>query len=163
MCVFETTEGRGTFSVKSVTSSDEGTTWGNRSVVYAPSDPSKNGMSSLLRLSPYPSSPKLFELEHLCVVVTRPVAGAPQVVENPDGTLVVSFMTDEDNDAAHTWPAGAAFKIVTSAAGDNWGDETQVTGIPSYWPGLFSQSDGDVLACVGYADEGCICLEVTFS
>ena len=49
MCVFETTEGRGRFSVKSVVSPDEGVSWEPlRSIVYAPTDATKNGACSLL-------------------------------------------------------------------------------------------------------------------
>ena len=45
MCVFETTEGRtgGTFQVKSVVSTDEGTNWGQRSPVHVPSAANANG------------------------------------------------------------------------------------------------------------------------
>ena len=49
MCVFETTEGRGSkFSVKSVVSPDEGVTWEPlRSIVHAPTDATKNGACPL--------------------------------------------------------------------------------------------------------------------
>jgi hypothetical protein len=36
LCVFETTEGTGTFTVKSVVSNDDGNTWGETSQVYIP-------------------------------------------------------------------------------------------------------------------------------
>lgn len=38
MAVFES-ESEGLFSVKSITSSDDGKTWGNRSTVYTPDSP----------------------------------------------------------------------------------------------------------------------------
>ena len=74
-------------------------------------------------------------------------------------------MTDEDNSAAHTWPDGASFKIVTGApaVGVTFGHATVVTDIPSSWPGLLAQPDGNVLACGGHADEGAVCHEVSFT
>ena len=79
---------------------------------------------------------------------------------------MVSFMTDEDNNAVHTWPDGAAFKILTSPPvgdGSGWGHETVVTGIPSSWPGMLAKSDGSVLSCAGHAAEGAVCHAVTFT
>lgn len=43
VCVFETTEGTGTFTVKSVYSSDDGATWNTRTQVYIPTGTSNNG------------------------------------------------------------------------------------------------------------------------
>ncbi|KAH9945947.1 glycoside hydrolase family 93 protein [Epithele typhae] len=133
MCVFETTEGRGgLFSVKSVVSTDEGATWGQRSVVYNPGG-SLN-------------------------------AGAPQIAATEDDKLVVSFMTDEDNTAAHSWPDGASFKVVTGApvATGAWGERTVVTGIPSFWPGLLTLGS-EVIGCGGHANEGAVCHAITFT
>ena len=75
-------------------------------------------------------------------------------------------MTDEDNTAAHQWPAGAAFKVVTGppAVAPSWAHETIVTGIPSSWPGLTALGDGaEVLGCAGHASEGAVCHVLTFS
>lgn len=48
LCVFETTEGSGSlFTVKSVVSNDDGTTWGERSQVYVPTGSGNNGLCSL--------------------------------------------------------------------------------------------------------------------
>lgn len=47
MCVFETTEGTGTFTVKSVVSVDDGKTWGFRSQVYVPTGSGNNGGHTL--------------------------------------------------------------------------------------------------------------------
>ena len=43
MCVFETTEGSGLFTVKSVVSDNDGLTWGERSQVYVPTGTNNNG------------------------------------------------------------------------------------------------------------------------
>lgn len=43
VCVFETTEGTGTFTVKSVYSTDDGATWGTRSQVFVPTGTDNNG------------------------------------------------------------------------------------------------------------------------
>lgn len=43
ICVFETTEGTGYFTVKSVTSADDGKTWTNRRQVYVATGSSNNG------------------------------------------------------------------------------------------------------------------------
>ncbi|KAL1712134.1 glycoside hydrolase family 93 protein [Schizophyllum commune] len=133
ICIFETTEARnGKFWVKSVTSTDDGANWDNRSLVYGPSDTSRN-------------------------------AGAPQIVTTSQGTLVASFMTDED--ATQTgWPdVGASFKIMTNTPGGEWGHKTEVSGIQSSWPGLFAKDDGTVLGCSGHSGEGSVCHEITFT
>ncbi|KAJ6617583.1 Sialidase [Mycena sp. CBHHK59/15] len=136
LCVFETTEGTTPlFTVKSVMSADDGVSWGERSQVYIPVGTGKN-------------------------------AGAPSVTTTtPAGTLVVSFMTDEDNSAVHKWPQGAAMKILTSLSTDppNWGQKTTVYGIPSFWPSVYRRVDGSgtVLGC---ADLGGVrCREISFA
>lgn len=43
LCVFETTEGAGTFTIKSVVSANDGSTWGGRSLVYAPTGTNNGG------------------------------------------------------------------------------------------------------------------------
>jgi hypothetical protein len=45
LCVFETTEGsERLFTIKSVISNDDGTTWGERSQVYVPTGNGNNGL-----------------------------------------------------------------------------------------------------------------------
>ena len=86
-------------------------------------------------------------------------------MQTADNNLVVSFMTDEDATTRH-WPdTGVSFKIVTGppVATGSWGHKTQVTDPQSSWPGLFAQSDGSVLGCVGHASEGAICHKITFT
>lgn len=67
-------------------------------------------------------------------------AGAPQVI-NVGGTMVVSFMTDEDH-AMHQWgsgSSGASAKLVTSTDGGNtWANKVLVGPELSSWPGLMS-------------------------
>jgi hypothetical protein len=43
MCIFETTEGLGRFSLKTVVSSDDGRTWGVRSQAYIATGTNNNG------------------------------------------------------------------------------------------------------------------------
>ncbi|KAJ7173618.1 glycoside hydrolase family 93 protein [Mycena filopes] len=91
-------------------------------------------------------------------------AGAPDVVTSSGGTLVVSFMTDEDS-SAHTWPTGASMKILTSLSSDPavWGQKTTVFPVSSLWPGLFSRVDGTntVVACAD--NNGAKCHEISFA
>lgn len=47
ICVFETTEGTGTFTVKSVVSNNDGASWGERSQVYIPTGSNNNGESDI--------------------------------------------------------------------------------------------------------------------
>ncbi|KAF9465233.1 glycoside hydrolase family 93 protein [Collybia nuda] len=73
-------------------------------------------------------------------------AGAPQIV-NVGGTLVVSFMTDEDTSSAHVWPAQAAAKVVTSVdGGAKWGNKVTVGPTASLWPGMVGLSGSTFLA-----------------
>ncbi|KAJ7758300.1 glycoside hydrolase family 93 protein [Mycena metata] len=135
LCVFETTEGTAPlFSVKSVVSDDDGATFSGRTQVFLPTGAGKN-------------------------------AGAPQVATSAQGTLVVSFMTDEDNSAAHTWPDGAAFKIQTapSASPAVWGQKATVLSQVSFWPSLFSKTDGSntVVGCADNAGAKCHALALS--
>jgi hypothetical protein len=43
MCIFETTEGLGRFSLKTVVSADDGRTWGVRSQAYVATGSNNNG------------------------------------------------------------------------------------------------------------------------
>jgi hypothetical protein len=90
LCVFETTEGTAPrFTVKSVVSSNDGVSFSERAQVFVPGGSGTNGS--------YPIKP-LKGIELIC----GDLAGAPSVVTTTAGTLVVSFMTDEDT-AAGTW------------------------------------------------------------
>ncbi|PVH79476.1 glycoside hydrolase family 93 protein [Cadophora sp. DSE1049] len=71
-------------------------------------------------------------------------AGAPQVV-NVGGTLVVSFMTDEDVAASSwNWPIVAASKMLVSVDGGlTWKNKLQVFAPNSQWPSLLALRDED--------------------
>ena len=113
VAVFETETGGGTFHVSSVTSSDDGKTWGNRQVVYAPSNAGTN-------------------------------AQAPQVI-NVGGTLVASFMSDEDS------PGNPAAKVVTSGdGGATWGNKLTFSDAVSHWPGLLTLDGSSFLGMADY-------------
>lgn len=69
-------------------------------------------------------------------------AGAPQVV-NVGGTLVVSFMTDEDTQL-HRWSgsASASAKVIVSTdQGRTWGAAVIVGPVQSSWPGMVVVGD----------------------
>ncbi|RPB17147.1 neuraminidase [Morchella conica CCBAS932] len=118
IAVFETNEGgvAGSFRIKSVASSDDGATWGNRQTVFEASGTNNN-------------------------------AGAPQVA-SVGGSLVVSFMTDEDT-GLHQWVSGASAKIVASTAISSgsvtWGNKLTVGGVQSNWPGMLTIDDRHVM------------------
>ena len=106
ICVFES-ETTGQFSIHSITSDDDGKTWGNRQTVFTPTNPNTS-------------------------------AGAPQVV-NVGGTLVVSFITNEDSGITSPSPAytnDVAVKLVTSGdGGATWGNKITVGPVESIWSG----------------------------
>ncbi|UKZ76834.1 hypothetical protein TrVFT333_004549 [Trichoderma virens FT-333] len=74
-------------------------------------------------------------------------AGAPQVV-NVGGTLVTSFMTNEDvAGTGGNGIDGAQMKVVTSTDGGSTWSGTTVTGdARSHWPGLFTLDQNHFLA-----------------
>ncbi|KAF2789489.1 glycoside hydrolase family 93 protein [Melanomma pulvis-pyrius CBS 109.77] len=122
IAVFETTDG-GRFVVDSVTSPDDGATWGNHQRVYTPTGGPKKG------------------------------AGAPQVW-NVWGTLVVSFMTDEDRDST-TGYANCATKIMTSTDGGNtWGNKFIVFDDQANWSGMALLDPSHLLVMAGINGRG---------
>ncbi|KFZ25216.1 hypothetical protein V502_00307 [Pseudogymnoascus sp. VKM F-4520 (FW-2644)] len=66
-------------------------------------------------------------------------ARAPQII-NVGGTLVASFMTDEDT-SAHNWTTGADVKVATSTDGINWGSKVTVFGVQTNWAGMLAVDD----------------------
>ncbi|RFU74914.1 glycoside hydrolase family 93 [Trichoderma arundinaceum] len=74
-------------------------------------------------------------------------AGAPQVV-NVGGTLVTSFMTNEDvAGSGGNGIDGAQMKVVTSTdGGRTWGGSTVTGDAGSHWPGLFTIDQTHFLA-----------------
>ena len=72
------------------------------------------------------------------------VAGAPQVL-NVGGTLVVSFMTNEDVNVGQI--DGGQLKVVTSDnGGSTWSPATVLGDQGSHWPGLFTTDSSHFLA-----------------
>ncbi|KAL7928402.1 glycoside hydrolase family 93 protein [Trichoderma chlorosporum] len=84
-------------------------------------------------------------------------AGAPQVV-NVGGTLVTSFMTNED--VAGTGPNGidgAQMKVVTSTnEGATWGATTVTGNKGSHWPGLYTLDQTHFLALYSFDGLGAV-------
>lgn len=112
IAVFENNED-GHYSINSVTSGDDGKTWGNRKRVYTPTGNANN-------------------------------AGAPQVI-TVGGTLVLSFMTDEDTQSGK-WVSGAGSKLITSVdGGETWHNKIQVFAPQANWPGMVSLDDKNFL------------------
>lgn len=74
-------------------------------------------------------------------------AGAPQIT-NAGGTLVASFMTDEDT-SLHKWVSGASTKIIVSTAiisgSISWGNKLTVGNVQSNWPGIMTLDNNHVL------------------
>ncbi|KAF2466612.1 uncharacterized protein BDR25DRAFT_317600 [Lindgomyces ingoldianus] len=124
IAVFETTDG-GRFVVDSVTSPDDGATWGNRQRVFTPDGGANKG------------------------------AGAPQVW-NVWGTLVVSFMTDEDRNS-DTGYANCATKIMTSTdGGKTWGNKFTVFSDQANWPGMALLDPSHLLVMAGVNGKGAL-------
>ncbi|KAM0482549.1 hypothetical protein ACHAPX_003068 [Trichoderma viride] len=74
-------------------------------------------------------------------------AGAPQVI-NVGGTLVTSFMTNEDvAGGGGNGIDGAQMKVVTSTnKGSTWGPTTVTGAAGSHWPGLYTLDQTHFLA-----------------
>ncbi|KAL8698142.1 MAG: hypothetical protein Q9201_006734 [Fulgogasparrea decipioides] len=72
-------------------------------------------------------------------------AGAPQVI-NVGGTLVVSFMTNEDSNLSSpssSYTDHTAVKVITSGdLGTSWGNKVKVGAEQSAWPGLMDLDNG---------------------
>ncbi|GAB7333514.1 hypothetical protein MBLNU13_g05098t2 [Cladosporium sp. NU13] len=101
IAVFKSNES-GHFAMNSVTTNDDGKTWGIRRQDYSPTGNGKN-------------------------------AGAAQVI-NVGGTLVVSFMTDEDNQLGQ-WISGASSNLITSVEdGTTWSNKIEVFASQANWP-----------------------------
>lgn len=78
-------------------------------------------------------------------------SGAPQVY-NVWGTLVASFMTNEDVDNGQGYNF-AQMKVITSVdGGKTWGASVVTGEAPAHWPGLFNRDATHFLAL--YARDG---------
>ncbi|GJC87073.1 hypothetical protein ColLi_09911 [Colletotrichum liriopes] len=79
------------------------------------------------------------------------ISGAPQVY-NAWGTLVTSFMTNEDADNGYGYDF-AEMKVITSVNGGKTWSSSVVTGpAQAHWPGLFNRDPTHFLAL--YSREG---------
>ncbi|KAI4207366.1 MAG: hypothetical protein LQ346_000616 [Caloplaca aetnensis] len=147
------------------TSRDGGSTWGAVVCVSGSGITSRDGMTSIAALSP--TNPKslilVYETTTMGVFYLGSVfstddgktwsgrrtiykspspntsAGAPQVI-NVGGTLVVSFMTNEDqqlNAPSNSYTDHTSVKVITSGdQGRSWGNKVTVGAVQSAWPGL---------------------------
>jgi hypothetical protein len=84
-------------------------------------------------------------------------AGAPQVV-NVGGTLVTSFMTNEDVEGTGgNGIDGAQMKVVTSTnQGQTWGPTTITGNTGSHWPGLYTLDQTHFLALYSFNGVGAV-------
>ncbi|KAI4283160.1 MAG: hypothetical protein L6R35_005247 [Caloplaca aegaea] len=146
-------------------SRDGGATWGPIATVSGAGVTSRDGMVSIATLSP--SNPKSLILVYETIdartfslgavfsdddgkswgsrrTIYKPSepntsAGAPQVI-NVGGTLVVSFMTNEDerlSAPSSSYTDRTAVKVITSGdMGRTWGNKVTVGAVQSSWPGL---------------------------
>ena len=116
MAVFES-ESEGTFSITSITSSDDGKTWGNRNTIYTPDSPNTSA-----------GAPQIIN-----------VGGTLSVsfMTNEDSVL----STPSDGYTTNT-----TAKFITSGDGGlSWGNKITVGQILSVWPGLYALGGASLL------------------
>ena len=116
MAVFES-ESEGTFSIKSITSSDDGKTWGNRSTIYTPDSPNTSA-----------GAPQIINVGGtLCV----------SFITNEDCVLAAPSDGYTTNTTA---------KFITSGDGGlSWGNKITVGQVLSVWPGLYALEGASLL------------------
>ncbi|CAK3825000.1 Hypothetical predicted protein [Lecanosticta acicola] len=136
ICVFESTE-VGHFTVSAVFSHDDGQTWGERRQIYTP----RNGTGC----------------------DGKPiVAGAPQI-SNMQGTLVLSFMTNEDHDDCHGYDGGDMKVITSTDGGHTWSKSYIVGPAPAHWGGIFRLDRRHFLALYSRDGHGALGQKVLLS
>lgn len=116
MAVFET-ETSGLFTIASITSADDGETWGNRQTIYAPD-------------SPYTSAgaPQIVTVGSTLVVSLQ---------TNEDSVLAAP---------ASSYLTKTAAKLITSGdAGGTWGNKVTVGEVVSVWASLYTLDTADFL------------------
>ncbi len=116
MAVFES-ESEGTFSIMSITSSDDGKTWGNRSTIYTPDSPNTSA-----------GAPQIIN-----------VGGTLSVsfMTNEDSVLAAPSDGYTTNTTA---------KFITSGDGGlSWGNKITVGQVLSSWPGLYALEGASLL------------------
>ena len=150
-------------------SKDGGATWGAVATVSGGGITSRDGMTSVAALASSTSLILVYETESTGLFSLGAVfstddgktwsgrrtiytpsspntsAGAPQVI-NVGGTLVVSMMTNEDQQLSapsNSYTDHTAVKVVTSGdAGKTWGNKVTVGTPQSAWPGLMDLGTG---------------------
>ena len=115
LAIFETTV-NGKFQVWSVTSPDDGKTWGNRRIVYVPSTPNANA-----------GAPQVISVGNTLVASFMTDEDAP-LGDWPKGAAM-KIVTSQDG--------GATWTQLTTVTG---------TAPNSYWPGLLAMDDNSFLA-----------------
>lgn len=116
IAVFES-ESNGLFSIMSITSNDDGASWGNRATVYSPDSPNTSA-----------GAPQVVN-----------VGGALGVsfMTNEDSQNAVP---------SSSYTANTAAKFVTSPDGGNtWGNKVTVGQVQSVWPGLLTLDNSNLL------------------
>ena len=134
LLVFETNRGGTTLHVWASTSTDGGATWANARTIFNP-EKTKPGRS----------------------------AGGPGIV-NVDGTLVVSFMTDQDAPSGGNYThAGTDMKVITSTdEGKSWSDATTVIKDGS-WGGITIVGDGAIVLATHADGEKAVAQKIKIS
>ena len=116
IAVFET-KANGLFTINTVTSADDGATWGNRHSVYTPTGTDNNA-----------GSPQ--------------VANVGGTLVASFATDEDTSMHDWSPS-----PQGADCKVVTSGdGGATWGNKLTISPVQSVWPGLLTLDDSNVLS-----------------
>lgn len=116
MAVFES-ESNGLFTIMSITSSDDGQSWGNRATVYTPDSPSTSA-----------GAPQIVAVGSTLAV---------SFMTNEDSQNAVPSSSYTTNTAA---------KFITSTdGGSTWGNKVTVGQVQSVWPGLYTLDDSDLL------------------
>lgn len=131
IAVFETNANGGRFVVSSVTSSDDGYTWGNRRRVYTPPGSNTNA-----------GSPQALNVGGNLVVSFN----TDEDKASPGGKAGYS--------------GGAAKIIVSSDGGATWGAKTTIFESGSNWPGEAQVSGSEVLVMTGVSGQGAVAQNV---
>ncbi|KAF8316546.1 glycoside hydrolase family 93 protein [Clavulina sp. PMI_390] len=125
LCVFETTQGTGTFTVKRVVSRDDGVTWGEREQVYVPTGTNNNAGA------PFVTTTKAGAL--VVSFMTDEDTSLHQWVSGANMKILTSNSVDPEV----------------------WGDKTTVFPVQASWPSVFGLSGGGVLGCAAHTGAQC--------
>ncbi|KAJ7643322.1 glycoside hydrolase family 93 protein [Mycena polygramma] len=134
LCVFETTEGTGgLFTVKSVVSSNDGVSFGERAQVYIPDRPGTNAGAPSVVTTSAGTLVVSFQTDEDTAANTWPSGGSFKILTAP------------------------------SADPQVWGQKTTVLPVSSLWGALYSRVDGSatVVACAD--NGGARCHQVSFA